>query len=91
MCELHGNVTLVPDPFNMCDVIESGDIYVCPTRVGGGIKLRIMDGLKMGLPVITHVCSARGYDMFYDTQYLKTFTNQAEFNKAVKERVDILF
>ena len=85
LCNSHRNVTLVPNPANMAEVIASGDVYICPTRVGGGIKLRVMDGLKLGLPVITHACSARGYDMFYDTPYLKSFTNQAEFKMAIKE------
>lgn len=85
LCGLHSNVTLVPNPTNMSEVIASGNIYICPTRVGGGIKLRVMDGLKLGLPVITHACSARGYDMFYDTPYLKSYTNQSEFKKAVEE------
>ena len=85
MCEAHDNVKLIPNPTNMSEVISSGDIYLCPTRVGGGIKLRVMDGLRLGLPVITHTCSARGYDVFFDTPYLKSFTSQYEFRNAIKE------
>ena len=87
LCESHNNVTLIPNPANMSEVISFGDIYICPTRVGGGIKLRVMDGLRLGVPVITHTCSARGYDMFYDTPYLKAFTRQDEFKKAIEEMV----
>jgi glycosyltransferase involved in cell wall biosynthesis len=87
LCDIHKNVKLIPNPANMSEVISSGDIYICPTRVGGGIKLRVMDGLRLGLPVITHTCSARGYDIFFDTPYLKSFTNQEEFKNAIEEMV----
>lgn len=87
LCNAHKNVLLIPNPINMSEVISSGDIYICPTRIGGGIKLRVMDGLRLGLPVITHKCSARGYDMFFDTPYLKSFIRKDEFKKAVEDMV----
>ena len=84
---MHSNVELIPNPEDMNKVIGSGDIYICPTRVGGGLKLRIMDGLKLGLPVITHDCSSRGYDAFYGTPYLKSFSNKEGFkNEASVHR-----
>ena len=85
LCNSHKNVKLIANPVNMSEVISSGDVYVCPTRVGGGIKLRVMDGLKLGLPVITHACSARGYDAMFDSAYFKSFESPDEFGKAVKE------
>lgn len=82
-CKCLPNVTLIPNPENMQDILMQGDVYICPTRLGGGLKLRIMDGLRLGLPVITHNCSARGYDMFFGCDYFKTFSNSMEFSKAV--------
>jgi glycosyltransferase involved in cell wall biosynthesis len=90
ICQSHTNVKLIPNPSVMNDVIASGDIYICPTRVGGGIKLRIMDGLRLGLPVITHDCSARGYDMFFNTSYLKTFNDQNGFKNAIEEMLKVI-
>ena len=85
LCDSHKNVTLIPNPQDISEVIGTGNIYICPTRVGGGLKLRVMDGLKLGLPVITHTCSARGYDMFLETPYLKSFKDGREFKKAIDE------
>lgn len=48
----------------MSAVLARGRYYICPTELGGGLKLRIMDGLKAGLPVLTHAVSARGYEVF---------------------------
>lgn len=89
LCKSHKNVQLIPNPENMEDVIRKGDIYVCPTRVGGGLKLRVMDGLKLGLPVITHQCSARGYDMFHNSPYFKVFSNANEFAFKLQELIDL--
>ncbi|MBQ9310480.1 MAG: glycosyltransferase [Bacteroidales bacterium] len=62
-CESQG-VELVANPPVMSEVIARAKYYICPTDKGGGLKLRIMDGLKNGLPVLTHEVSARGYDAF---------------------------
>ena len=84
-CRKYKNIELVPNPDEMRSVISSGDIYICPTRVGGGLKLRIMDGLKMGLPVIVHKCSARGYDVYQGSPFFKSFITPEEFRKCVEE------
>ena len=84
LCGKYDNVDLIPNPNDIKSVISKGDIYICPTRVGGGLKLRVMDGLKLGIPVITHSCSARGYDAFYGTAYFKSFSCQIEFKKSLE-------
>lgn len=85
LCSTQPNVELIPNPINMNDVLAKADIYLCATRLGGGLKLRVMDGLKNGLPVITHSCSARGFDAFYGLKIFKVFSNQEEFRSAVVE------
>lgn len=50
-----------------------------------GLKLRIMDGLKLGLPVIVHKCSARGYDVYQGSPFFKSFITPEEFRKCVEE------
>ncbi len=63
LCRKNG-ITVVANPESMDDVLENADIYICPVSLGGGLKLRIMDGLRFGLPVVSHYISARGYDEF---------------------------
>ena len=55
-------VALVADPPDMAPLLAAASCYICPTSLGGGIKLRIMDGLRSGLPVLTHAVSVRGYE-----------------------------
>lgn len=88
LCENHKNVTLIPNPPIMDTVISEGDVYLCPTRLGGGVKLRVMDGLRLGLPVITHACSARGYDLFWDSSAFEIYNTPEEFEKALNRILD---
>lgn len=89
LCASHENVNLIPNPDDMEKVIQNGNIYICPTRVGGGLKLRLMDGLKLGLPVITHKCSARGYDIFKDSPFFKVYSTPDEFSKCLDELISM--
>jgi glycosyltransferase involved in cell wall biosynthesis len=58
------NIEVIDTPADMEAVLARGRYYICPTCKGGGVKLRVMDGLRAGLPVLTHEISARGYEPF---------------------------
>ena len=53
-------IELIPSPASMTPYLQRATCYICPVDLGGGVKLRVMDGLKSGLPVIAHKVSARG-------------------------------
>ena len=63
-CEANG-IEVVASPENMDAVLHRGRYYLCPSSMGSGLKLRIMDGLKWGMPVLAHEVSARGYESFF--------------------------
>ena len=89
LCSCHGNnVQLIPNPDDMSEVINKADIYLCPTRLGGGLKLRVMDGLRLGLPVIVHSCSARGYDELAGSDCLSVFDSKEEFASELQKLVE---
>lgn len=75
----HDNVTLIANPSDIQSIVASCDIYLCPTKLGGGLKLRIMDGLRNGLPVICHQVSARGYHDFVENGFCIPYSNSEEF------------
>ena len=64
-CRKRG-VEVVGSPVDMQTVLSRGRYYLCPTSLGSGLKLRIMDGLKNGMPVLAHRVSTRGYEAFLD-------------------------
>ena len=82
LCASRG-IRLVDSPADMDEVIRGADFYVCPVDLGGGIKLRVMDGLRNGLPVLSHAVSARGYDHFVDNGILQVYEDRASFRNAV--------
>ena len=83
-----GNIELIANPKDMDAVLRDCDIYLCPTRLGGGMKLRVMDGLRNGLPVIAHKVSARGYSAFYEAGYLETFKDKEDFEKILIKLIE---
>ena len=78
-----GNIELIANPKDMDAVLRDCDIFLCPTRLGGGMKLRVMDGLRNGLPVIAHKVSARGYGEFEKKGILIRFNTEEQFEQAI--------
>ena len=88
ICKLADNdkqIRLVPNPENMSETIIDCGIFICPTNVGGGIKLRVMDGLKLGMPIITHKVSARGYDAFWDKPWFQIYEDSDSFKSSLEK------
>lgn len=84
LCRNNG-VIVVASPPNMDDVLKKADYYICPTFFGGGLKLRIMDGLQWGLPVVSHEVSARGYDVFKREKCLFAYSDIKGFELALQK------
>lgn len=77
------DIEIIPSPISMEPILLNADYYLCPTGLGSGIKLRIMDGLKAGLPVLTQKDSLRGYETFYnDSVY--AFNDSNDFCEALQ-------
>jgi hypothetical protein len=83
------NITIIQNPENMEEIIKQGIIYYCPTNVGGGLKLRVMDGLRQGLPVLAHKVSTRGYDAFFNKPYFQMYNDKETFMKGIGCLIDL--
>jgi polysaccharide biosynthesis protein PslH len=55
--KVHG---FVPDAR---DVIGPAALYVCPIMDGGGTKLKVLDALAMGKPLVAHPVACEGIDV----------------------------
>lgn len=77
-------IELIASPQNMELILKEQDYYICPTDRGGGLKLRIMDGIKSGLPILTHCVSARGYEKMLDEGVLFMYDDIESFKKGIK-------
>ena len=79
-------VELIPSPADMQAVLERGRYYLCPASEGGGLKLRMMDGLKNGMPVLAHRAAARGYEPFLERSVF-CYTDAESFRNALLRMV----
>ena len=75
-------VEVIDTPPDMNAVLDLGRYYICPTSKGGGVKLRVMDGLRNGLPVLAHAISARGYEPFWNRS-LFVYSDVPSFREAL--------
>lgn len=81
-------IKVLPNPTSMDEITAQATMFLCPTNVGGGLKLRVMDGLRMGLPVLVHKVSARGYDSFVGKPYFKVYYDRVSFACGLRELKD---
>lgn len=84
----NGNLTLVANPKDIQSIVASCDIYLCPIKLGGGLKLRVMDGFRNGLPVLAHAVSARGYRQFEKDGVMAEFTSSDQFKTELSEMLE---
>lgn len=77
------DVELVPNPDNIYEVISRADYYICPINAGGGLKLRVMDGLKQGLAAVVHKVSSRGYEDLIEKKILFEYGDTKTFLYAI--------
>ncbi|MDD4972360.1 MAG: glycosyltransferase [Paludibacter sp.] len=87
-CAEYPSIDLIANPKNMQEIMNLADVYICPTCVGGGLKLRVMDGLKSGLPVLTHVVSARGYDDFSKANCMFVYDDRETFGSCLDKLIN---
>ena len=81
-------ITLIPNPKDMDAIVRDCDIFLCPARLGGGMKLRMMDGFRNGLPVLAHAVSARGYREFERKGMMWEFETTKIFGEQIENVVE---
>ena len=80
-------IEFIDTPADMADVLNRARFYICPVNRGGGVKLRVMDGLRTGMPVLVHRVSARGYESLEGIS-LFVYDTPESFVIALQEMLD---
>jgi sugar transferase (PEP-CTERM/EpsH1 system associated) len=62
--------------------VAGAAIYVCPIRVGGGTRLKVLDALAMGKPVVATATAVEGLELRAGEHYLRAET-PPEFVAAI--------
>lgn len=84
-CAKAEGITIVPNPGNMAAIVAKANYYLCPIFTGSGRKLRILDGLKQGLPVLCHEVAAAGYERFCDCGYMFSYNDEQSFTTSLQQ------
>ena len=78
-------IKIIPSPISMSDILRVSKYYICPISKGGGLKLRVMDGLREGLPIVCHEVSARGYEPMIEKGCVIPYKDIKSFELALKK------
>ena len=84
----YSNVHIVPNPNDISEIVKECGILLCPIDRGSGIKLRIMDGLKLGMPILAHSVSAQGYEEFYGFPWFQVYDDEQSFIVSLKNIIN---
>lgn len=82
-CKDMEGIEIIPNPEKIADIVRLADYYICPIFAGSGIKLRVLDALKQGLPVLCHSISSAGYEPFVDKGILFPYSDTASFEASL--------
>ena len=89
VCSHIKQITLIPNPVDISKVVSQADIYVCPINTGSGVKLRVMDGLKLGLPILGHMVSLNGYETIKNDGFFFDYDDERSFEQALLSIVNL--
>jgi len=87
MASRHQCIHLTPDPEDIRTLAAQSKIYLCPMDAGGGLKLRIMDGLRAGQPILAHQRATRGYDQLLNEPFFVSYHDADSFRKGLLQLV----
>lgn len=75
--KLHGFVD------DIAPYYEKAWLYVCPIRDGGGTKLKVLDALAHGVPLVAHPVAMEGIDAISEVHYFQASTAQDFVNSIL--------
>ncbi len=87
-CDQNEHITIIANPEHIEDVVRRADYYICPICSGSGRKLRIIDGLRQGLPILCHRVSDSGYESLAAQHCLFSYHDEKSFIKALQQMMN---
>lgn len=78
------HIQIIGDPPDMQVFAEQASLSVVPLRVGGGTRLKILDALAWGLPIVTTSIGCEGLDLT-DGQHVLIRDEPTAFADAIVE------
>lgn len=91
ICQNKNNVTLIDSPSDIDKAIKDCNLFLCHCRLGSGIKIRILDGFRNGMPILAHRVSANGYEESVKAGYMEVYSNPDEFVNALQKLSKLIY
>ncbi|HVB34920.1 MAG TPA: glycosyltransferase family 4 protein [Patescibacteria group bacterium] len=60
LAERDSSITVFPSPADMRPLLARASVYICPLLEGGGTRLKILDAMAMGKPVVSTPVGCEG-------------------------------
>ena len=86
IAEKHKNIFIkgfVPD---VREYMKKASIFICPIRDGGGTKLKILDAMAQGVPIVSSTLGCEGIDAI-DGTHLLIANKPDDYLSAVKDLI----
>lgn len=80
----NGNVTVTGYVDDVRPIVHRAHVFVAPIRSGGGTKLKVLNALAMGKPVVTTTVGAEGLDVI-DGEHLLIANDAETFARGIVE------
>ncbi|PQJ28058.1 glycosyltransferase [Rubritalea profundi] len=80
-------VSLIANPESMDDLLEVSDVFINPSSIGSGIKVRNFDGLRHGLPVLCRKGNEYGFEQLTERVF-SIFEDVTDFKQSLTEVTD---
>ena len=88
------NVRVIPNPSNseLKELMLSSDLFISSVFQGSGMKVKIIDALAYGLPIVASEHSLTGYESITEKAFIFPFRdrNSNAFENALSNAKDIL-
>jgi len=95
---IYGNITSYIDNFkykkynvvfkgiiqNLENIYENNDLLINPALIGSGLKIKNIEALSFGCPIITTKIGAQGLSIFCEEDCLIVSDNYSEYDKILK-------
>lgn len=81
-CEKTPSITIIANPVDIENIVKDANLFINPTRLGSGLKLRNMDAFLHGCPIIANKASSSGYEPMFG-HGLWSYHDEKTFEKAI--------
>jgi hypothetical protein len=86
-CE-RNEIELIENPHSMDEIFNIADIYISITEGGSGKKIKIIEALKWGLPIVAHRSSLIGYEEILNNKLIFHYEYIEEIRKILHKLIE---